>query len=123
MLTPFPDLLALGFIAPTLLRLAVALSFGAMAWVHYSRRSELNLGVWLWLAIALGILITVSLALGIYTQLGALAAAMLSIVYAIYAKKHPRAVPLCRGEYILLAIISASLLLSGAGAFAQDLPL
>ncbi len=124
MLTPFPDLLALGFIAPTLLRLAVALSFGAMTWVHYSRRNELSrVGLWLWLAIAVEAMIAVSLALGIYMQLGALAAAVLSIAFAVYAKKHARAVPLCRGEYILLAIISTSLMLSGAGAFAQDLPL
>lgn len=124
MLNPFPDLLALGFVAPTLLRLAVAASFGSMAWVHYARRNELkNFGVWLWLGIILEILITLSLALGIYTQLGALAAVVLSIAYAMYAKKYARAVPLCRGEYILLAIISFSLMLSGAGAFAKDLPL
>lgn len=124
MLNPFPDLLALGFFAPTLLRLAVALSFGATAWAHYARRTELaNLGIWLWVAIMVEVAVTISLALGAYTQLGALAALILSVAYAVYAKKYARAVPLCRGEYILLAIISASLLVSGAGAFAQDLPL
>ncbi len=124
MLNPFPDLLALGFVAPTLLRLAVALSFGAMAWAHYARRSELTgFGMWLWPAIALEVAITISLALGMYAQLGALGALVLSIACAVYAKKYPRAVPYCRGEYILLAIISFSLMLSGAGAFAQDLPL
>jgi uncharacterized membrane protein YphA (DoxX/SURF4 family) len=124
MLNPFPDLLALGFIAPTLLRLVVAVGFGGMAWAHYSRRSELsNLGMWLWLAIVLEIVIAVSLALGMYTQLGALGALILSVACAVYAKKYPRLVPMCRGEYILLAIISLSLMLSGGGAFAQDLPL
>jgi len=124
MLNPFPDLLALGFLAPTLLRLAVALSFGATAWAQYSRRTELtSFGMWLWLVVTIEVAITLSLLLGAYTQLGALGALVLSVVYAVYAKKYGRAVPLCRGEYILLAIISASLLISGAGAFAQDLPL
>ncbi len=124
MLNPFPGLLMLAFLAPTILRLAVALGFGGSAWAHFARRDELKgLGFWLWLLIAVEIFITLSLAMGAYTQVGALLALILSVVYAVYAKKYARAVPLCRGEYILLAIISASLMLSGAGALAQDLPL
>lgn len=107
-----------------MLRLAVALAFGFGAWAHYSRRSELTgLGLWLWLMVIVEVLIALSLAVGAYTQVAALAALVLCVVYAIFAKKYPRATPLCRGEYILLAVISLSLMLTGAGALAQDLPL
>lgn len=123
MLSVFPGLL-IPFLAPTILRLAVALAFGGSAWAHFSRKDELKgMGVWLWVAIVAEILITVSLVLGAYAQVAALAALVLSVVYAVYAKKHPRAVPYCRGEYILLAVMSLSLILSGPGAFARDLPL
>lgn len=123
MLSVFPSLL-IPFLAPVLLRLIVALSFGASAWIHVSRKDELKpMGVLLWLAIVIEILITISLVLGAYAQVAALAAAGMAAAYAVYAKKYPRAVPLCRGEYILLAVISLSLVLSGPGAFAQDLPL
>lgn len=123
MLNIFPGLL-IPFLAPTLLRLAVALAFGGSAWAHFSRKGELKgMGVWLWAIMAAELLVAISLALGAYTQVAALAALALCVAYAVYAKKYLRAVPYCRGEYILLAVISLSLVLSGAGAFAQDLPL
>ncbi len=121
MLNVFPGLL-IPFLAPTLLRLAVALGFGFTAWAHFARRREVK-SVWLWPAIVGEVAVTVSLFLGTFTQVAALVALVLCIGFAVYAKKCPRAVPMCRGEYILLAIISLSLILSGAGAFAQDLPL
>lgn len=122
MLTPFPGLLTLGFLAPTILRLAVALGIGFTSWAHYARRNEIK-SVWLWPAIIGEAAVAASLVFGIFTQVAALVALVLCIGFAVYAKQCARAVPLCRGEYILLAVISLSLMLTGAGAFAKDLPL
>ncbi|MBX4192612.1 hypothetical protein KW798_03985 [Candidatus Parcubacteria bacterium] len=113
------------FFAPTLLRILVAVAFGFIAYVHYKRREELkvSLGVWLWIALAIEVLIALSLFLGYYTQIGALAGIIMSGTQAWYAKSHPRATPLCRVDYIFLKVICLSLLISGAGALAFDIPL
>lgn len=132
MLNPFPELLVFGFFAPTLLRIAAAIAFGSIAYLQYKRREEIAAtrfpiighgGVWMWVSITVEVLITISLLLGYYTQWAALVGLIVAIKHAIFAKRYPRAVPLCRGEYYFLIFICLSLLLSGAGALAFDLPL
>lgn len=133
MLNPFPDLLVFSFFAPTLLRIVAAVSFLAIGYVQIKRRNEIGkthfpiIGApGAWLAVVVGIaaiLIGLMLFFGYYTQYAALAGIVLGLKHIIYAKKYPRAIPLCRVDYIYLIVICASLLLLGAGAFAQDLPL
>ncbi len=123
MLTPFPGLLTFAIVAPFLLRLAAALVLGYTAYVQITRKDELGGGIWLWLGAIAGAAAALSLLLGYYTQLGALAGVVLSIIYIVYAKRYPRAVPMCRGEYILILIICLSLMLSGAGWPAFDIRL
>lgn len=133
MLNPFPDLLVFSFFAPTLLRMVAALSFLAIAYVQIQRRNEIGrmhfplIGApGAWLASVLGVVagvIGLMLFFGYYTQYAALAGIVLGMKHIIFAKKYARAIPLCRVDYIYLIVICASLLLLGAGAFAQDLPL
>jgi hypothetical protein len=132
MLNPFPDLLVYGFFAPTILRLAGAAAFFFIAYMQWTRRCELAdtvypvLGKGAWVApssavvhAALGLMLLA----GWYTQIAALIGIAAAFKGILYAKTMPRFMPLCRGEYILLIAILASLMLSGAGALAYDLPL
>lgn len=129
MLNPFPDLLALGFVAPTLLRLAVAVALFYLAYKQYARRQEIaalrpSVGASLtWGAIVFNTLAGLMLVVGYYTQVAALLV-VLGEAYGLWAnKRYPSVVILPNSAVILLIVIALSLLLSGAGAFAQDLPL
>jgi hypothetical protein len=132
MLNTFPDLLALGFFAPTLLRVAAACAFLFGAYIQYRRLDELSKirfpivggGAWIiWLSIIAHAAIGAMLFFGYYTQIAAILGALGSIKGLIYAKKYPRVFALCRVDYFFVLVICLSLLFSGAGAFAFDLPL
>lgn len=132
MLNPFPNLLIFGFFAPTLLRVFVALVFLASAWMLYQRRDELSRtpfiligsGAWIvWVAMAFNAAVGGMLLLGYYTQIGALFGALLGLKGLVWAKQYGRFFVLCRVDYLFVLVICLSLLLSGAGALAFDLPL
>lgn len=63
------------------------------------------------------------LCVGFFTQISAIVTGVISIVSFIIAYKHRGLSVLKPGEYLLLAVISVSLLFSGAGILAIDLPL
>lgn len=133
MLNPFPDLLAFGLIAPLLLRLAVGALF-LNAGLKKLRRTtwvtelfaRLNLTPASSYAIGFGILEVASgllLVVGLFTQIAALVTALISL-FALYCKRtHPEQTPGSSGAFLLLFVISLSLLFSGAGFLAFDLPL
>ena len=132
MLNTFPDLLIYSFFAPTILRVGVAIVFLYGAYVQYSRIEELShlelpvfgRAPWaIWLSILAHVAIGLMLLLGYYTQIAAILGLLGGIKGVVYAKKYPRLFPLCRLEYGFVILICFSLLLSGAGAFAYDLPL
>ena len=115
MLNVFPDFLTFGLLAPFLLRLAVGFLF-LKAGVKKGARYTLALGV---IEVVSGILLII----GLYTQVAALAAALISLFGWYAKKKHPSETPGSKGAFLLLFVISLSLLFSGAGFFAFDLPL
>lgn len=132
MLSFFPQILFLAPLGTTLLRVTVAIAFLSIAYIQFTRREEISHGglpvvgpgiVWVNISTAVIGLVGVALLLGYATQLAALLALGVSIKHAIFAKRYPRAIPYCRGEYILLAVMCTVLVVSGAGAFAFDLPL
>lgn len=132
MLNTFPDLLIFSFFAPTLLRVGVALVFLWGAYAQYTRIEELSRlelpvfgrAPWaIWLSILAHTAIGLMLFFGYYTQIAAILAALGGLKGVVYAKKYPRLFPLCRLEYAFVILICLSLLLSGAGALAYDLPL
>lgn len=133
MLNPFPDLLAFGLVAPSILRLVVGAMFVNAGVKKLRRRSwvlalfeRLRLTPAAYYAVAFGVLEVVSgllLAVGLFTQVAALVAALISL-FALYCKRaHPEQTPGSRGVFLLLFVISLSLLFSGAGFLAFDLPL
>lgn len=132
MLNTFPDLLSLGFFAPTILRITVALAFLFGAYLQHRRLEELSrirfpivgAGAWIiWLSIIAHTVIGLMLFFGYYTQIAAILGIVGSIKGIVYAKKYPRLFALCRADYVFILAICLSLLLSGAGAWARDLPL
>lgn len=132
MLNPFPQLLVYGFFAPTLLRVVVALVFAYIALRQWKKRDEfgetnffiIGKGMWIvWFSIGIEALVAAGLFLGLYTQVAALLGALLAIKSYVWRGRYPVAFPLSRMVSLLLAVICLSLIFSGAGALAFDLPL
>ncbi|MES2203149.1 MAG: hypothetical protein V4474_02410 [Patescibacteria group bacterium] len=131
MLNPIPELLTYSFFAPTLLRVVVA---GILAYELYSQfqnREEISQLRYpllrgpavFWTAAALGVVIIIALLLGYFTQYAAIAAAVLSFRGIVQLKRDRGLFCLSRTTYVLLLAICISLLATGAGALALDLPL
>jgi uncharacterized membrane protein YphA (DoxX/SURF4 family) len=132
MLNPFPELLVYGFFAPTLIRIFVALVFFASAYALYTRREELStmrfvfIGrgpALIWAALLVNVAVGAMLFAGYYTQIAALVGALLSIKGLVWGKRYGRFFVLCRIDYLFVLVMCLSLLLTGAGALAFDLPL
>ena len=131
-LTPFPELLTYGFLAPTLLRVAAASVFAYLAYQHYKNRDDkaarrfpvLGDDLWvIWLAILIEAGIAAALFVGYYTQYAGILGAALAFKHIIWGGSYPRFFILPRSTALLLLVITLSLLATGAGAFAFDLPL
>ncbi|HEY4508161.1 MAG TPA: DoxX family protein [Candidatus Paceibacterota bacterium] len=133
MLNPFPDLLAFGLVAPLLLRVAVGLMFVNAGIKKLCRKSwvislfeRLNLKPASSYAVAFGVVEVVSgflLVVGLFTQIASLATLVVSVFMLYEKNKRPAEMPGSRGVFLLLCIISLSLLFSGAGFLAFDVPL
>ena len=77
-------------------------------------------------ATALGIvdlILAVLFVIGLYTQIAALAALVISLIAYYLKGQHDAHIEHRRHLFFLTAVIALSLLLSGAGAIAFDLPL
>jgi len=134
MLNPFPDLLTYSFFAPLILRVIAGLIFidlGVLLFRNERQRwlislstikapqPEITVKVLGVIEIAGGLM----LILGLYTQIAALALALLTFAEAYVEYKDPAILKRNFVFYIMLLAILLSLLLSGAGAIAFDLPL
>ncbi len=133
MLNPFPHLLVFSFFAPTLLRLAVAGVFFYLAIFHLKNHktvareiSVIDYSVALWLSGLFTLVegaVAVFLLVGFLTQIAALVGAIICLKIFFIKRGLRHISPLSHLAYILLAIICLSLLMTGAGAFAFDVPL
>src|SRR3989344_7992510 len=132
MLNPFPELLFLSPLAPTILRVAVGLFFLNLAYLssgsnstfaEYFRRKRMGGAAVSWLLSIATLAIAASLIAGFYTQVSAIAG-MAEIVILALIKKSSKGMPIYGWSFLILSFFTlASLLFSGAGAFAFDLPL
>ncbi len=68
-------------------------------------------------------LIGAALFVGAWTQPMAILAALVAAKHAFWSRKYPAIFPFSAGAYVLLFVMSVSLIFTGAGAFAFDLPL
>jgi len=123
MLSLFPDLLTFGLLAPFIIRLTLGLFY--IVWGNKHLRIVWGKGgrnmdhlVW-WtsrFSVLAAFLAGISVFAGLYMQVGALVLAALSLFFAYNE-------PSTRVQFLLLAAMAFSLLFSGAGFFAFDLPL
>lgn len=132
MLNPFPELLTYGLIAPFIIRIAIGSALLYLAVEHYRGRRDIAelmrplVGRSGGIAVALSLFELVAGALllvGAWTQVSALLAMVLTLK-PLFLKAHLRGLmPYEKATYGLLFLMALSLLLSGAGAFAFDIPL
>lgn len=134
MTNPFPELLIFSLLAPTLLRLTLGVFIILLG---YSKLKDDNKGITNFfeslgfkpskyyvqtLAIA-EIVMGVALFVGFLTQIAALVIAIITFVSLIITVRHPETGLRKSSEYALFFVISISLVLTGAGLIAIDLPL
>ncbi len=124
--TPFPFLLDFSFFAPLLLRLTLGIYVLA---IGFSAKHKADVEIPVELSPlhvayrALFIAAGISLIIGIYTQIGAIVVVVLLMIAGISDKRARITTELNRAELSLLLVIALSLMITGAGAFALDLPL
>ena len=133
MLSIFPSLLILGIFAPFILRMAVGLYFFYTGYHHLQKEQEsivkeakkyVPFAKPLMVFSALiEIVIGLSLIAGFLTQI----ASLVGIIYILILLRMKKACPVfVRRErilYVMILVILLSLLFTGAGAIAVDLPL
>ena len=126
MLNTFPQLLTYGFFAPTVLRLTVAIVLFYLAYHQWLKRTEIakvRAFVFPTLSIIFNLIIGIALFLGWHTQIAALLAIIGFCVGLWLNRRYPHIVILSNATVIILMVTCASLLLTGAGALAMDVPL
>ena len=133
MLNPFPELLVYGILSPFMLRVAVGTALFYLAVHHYREREGLLhllsplVGKLSRIAMPAFVIVEVLAAgafiVGAYTQIAAIVACSLFLKSSLVKSRLTALAPLSHTAYLLLFIISLSLLFSGAGGFAFDLPL
>ena len=130
----FPGLFFLSPFAALLLRLSAAYAFLYIANCLIRDRHEIGrlrgipviqrMPEWLvWISALLNIVIAALLAIGLFTQLAAIFGALVAIKHAVLSSRHEHVIPLSSGANALLLVICTALILTGAGAYAVDLPL
>lgn len=134
MLNPFPELLTYGLAAPLILRVVVGFIFinlGLLAFKGEKERWVISLTtlnipkprIAVKIFGSIEFVGGVLLILGFYTQIATLVLALLTFAEAYIEYKDPSILKRNFVFYILIFAITLSLLFSGAGAFAIDLPL
>ncbi len=133
MLNPFPHFLVYSFFVPMLLRFAVSLAFIFISYRVVSNRKAItaltlpligHAREWMIFASAsLTMLVAFFLFIGYATQWMALTAMLLALKYALLPKRYNAVRPLSRDAFWFILVICFTLLISGAGAFASDIPL
>ena len=133
MLSLFPQLLFLAPAGTALLRVAAGLAFVYMAyylWNNASAVAQERLPVigtcppWIAsIGSSLMAIVGLLLVFGAWTQAAALLGAIVALKGAFLAKRYPSLFALPRSTNVLLFVICLSLMVTGAGSFAFDLPL
>lgn len=134
MLNPFPDLLTYSLLAPFLLRVVAGFIFTDLGYLAFKNEKErwvvslstLNIPSPKIAVKVLGFVEIIGglmLLVGFYTQIAALILALFTFAETYVEYKDPLILKRNFVFYIMLFSILLSLLVSGAGAFAVDLPL
>ena len=133
MLSLLPQLLFLTPAAIALLRIVAGLYFLYISYSVFTRKRAIigaqmpvigRAGGWLvWYSGTITCLIASMLVLGIYTQIAAIAGAIIALKYVIFVRRYPEIIALPRSTSLLLLVVCLALIFTGAGGFAFDWPL
>lgn len=134
MLNPFPTLLSFSLMAPLILRLTVGIILLGIGVLVCFQKKQTFLDFFknekfpfppiiLWIFGILEIITGLFLIIGFYTQIFAIISAFLLLSLYSFESRDNKLLPYSPAMYLVLTIISLSLLFSGAGFFAIDLPL
>ena len=134
MLATFPILLTFGLLAPTILRITVGLIFFYFGWLKLTkdRESKMNffniIGlkpaiIFLWLVASIEIITGTMITVGFLTQIASIIASIIMLISIFIKIKVPKALPNSLDFYVLFFVVFLSLIFSGPGIFAFDLPL
>lgn len=115
MLSLFPELLFLAPFSALLLRAALVYFLLRAAYKHFTRVPDVIIRALALLECAASL----ALFLGAYAQMGALTALLVTITWLLF----PRIRPFPRTSVALLLVLSLSILITGPGAIAFDIPL
>ena len=133
MLNPFPSLLMFGILAPFIIRVSLGATLLYIAVEHFRSKREIA-GVlsplmgrsskWAWVLLcSVEVVAGALLVVGAWTQIGAIVVLLLALKTFFIKPSLRHLSPLSRSTYVLMCMMALSLLLSGAGGFAFDLPL
>lgn len=134
MLSLFPSLLDFGLLAPTLLRIVAGIIFIDIGYFSIIREDSTwgllvklmrckNELLWRKFFGFIEFIGGILLFIGLYTQGAALVLGILTLFCLMLEYKEPTFVKRDLAFYVMLFAITASLLVTGAGAFGFDLPL
>ncbi|MCR4330564.1 MAG: DoxX family protein [Patescibacteria group bacterium] len=134
MLNPFPDLLVFALLAPFFLRIVLGISYARFGYLKLIRSGVTKIGFLkkdyfrteILFILIVGLLETVGgilLIIGLFTQIVSLVLSMFILGTIVIKLRSGATLSSELGYHILLLVATFSLLFSGAGAFAIDLPL
>lgn len=133
MLNPFPSLLILGILAPFIIRVSLGATLLYIAVEHFRSKKDIAEALsplmgrsssFAWVLLCgIEIVTGMLLVVGAWTQIASLVVVLLVLKTFLIKASLRRLSPLSRSAYVLMLMMALSLLLSGAGGFAFDLPL
>ncbi|MEA2112944.1 MAG: hypothetical protein U9P50_03165 [Patescibacteria group bacterium] len=126
-LNPLPELLSYAFLAPLLLRLVIGFyfleQFSNIINIKYVNKTEINVSNTFKYLIGLKTLAALALIIGFYTQIAVLILIVL-IIFDIYLEQKTGKIKKTKIQfYTFIIAILLTLLTTGAGFFAIDMPL
>ncbi len=126
-LNPLPELLSYAFLAPLLLRLVIGFyfleQFSNIINAKYVNKTGINISSTFKYLIGLKTLAALALIIGFYTQIAILILLILTIIDVYLEQKTGKIKKTKVQFYIFIIAILLTLLTTGAGFFAIDMPL
>jgi len=134
MLNPFPELLSFSLLSPLFLRVVLGIIFLNLGYLKFGIEKEAWVSFfnitpfrparfWVGLIALIQIVGGLMLIAGFYTQIAALVFTVITLMELYVENREPVLLNRNFVFYLLLFTISLSLLFTGAGFFAVDLPL